>query len=98
MFKRVLAKPDGRSLILYGREPLPDNLTAPSPSRAPFAPNPYMRWNPLRGEWVAYAVYRQNRTFLPSPEYDPLAPSDGPGHQTEVPSGPWDVAVFENLF
>ena len=42
--------------------------------------------------------HRQNRTFLPPPEYNPLAPSRDPEHPTEVPDGPWDVAVFENLF
>jgi UDPglucose--hexose-1-phosphate uridylyltransferase len=47
---------------------------------------------------VAYAGHRQNRTFLPPPEYNPLAPSRDPDNPTEVPEGPWDVAVFENLF
>jgi UDPglucose--hexose-1-phosphate uridylyltransferase len=57
-----------------------------------------LRWQPLRGEWVAYAGHRQHRTFLPPAEYNPLAPSSDPNHPTEVPAGPWDVAVFENLF
>jgi len=95
---RELRKPDGRLLKLYGREPLPADLPAPSPSAAPHAPNPHLRWHPLRGEWVAYAGHRQHRTFLPPPEYNPLAPSRDPDHPTEVPAGPWDVAVFENLF
>jgi UDPglucose--hexose-1-phosphate uridylyltransferase len=98
MHKRVLTKPDGRPLILYAREPLPDTLAAPSPSSAPHAPNPHLRWHALRGEWVAYAGHRQHRTFLPPSEYNPLAPSADPVHATEVPAGPWDVAVFENLF
>ena len=42
--------------------------------------------------------HRQNRTFLPPPEWNPLASSTDPGLPTEVPAGPWDVAVFENLF
>jgi UDPglucose--hexose-1-phosphate uridylyltransferase len=98
MHKRLLMKPDGRSLILYARQPLPDTLTAPSPSTTRHAPNPHLRWHPLRGEWVAYAGHRQHRTFLPPAEYNPLAPATDPNHGTEVPSGPWDVAVFENLF
>ena len=49
-------------------------------------------------EWVAYAGHRQNRTFLPPAEYNPLAPTTDPAHPTEVPAGAWDVAVFENLF
>jgi len=98
MHKRTLVKPDGRRLLLYGREPLADDLGAPSPSTAPHTPNPHLRWHPLRGEWVAYAGYRQHRTFLPPPEYNPLAPSRSTEHPTEVPDGRWDVAVFENLF
>jgi UDPglucose--hexose-1-phosphate uridylyltransferase len=97
MHTRTLHKPDGRALHLYSRAPLPDDLEAPSPSTSPHQPNSHLRWHPLRGEWVAYATHRQNRTFLPPAEYNPLAPSRGP-HPTEVPAGPWDVAVFENLF
>src|ERR1043165_4402169 len=98
MHKLVLTKPDGRPLILYAREPLPDTLTAPSPSSAPSTANPHLRWQPLRGEWVAYAGHRQHRTFLPPAEYNPLAPSRDPDHPTEGPDAPWDVAVFDNLF
>src|SRR3712207_3080208 len=98
MHKRVLTKPDGRMLALYSREPIPDGLCAPSPSSTPHAPNAHLRWHPLRGEWIAYAGHRQNRTFLPPAEYNPLAPSCDPEHPTEVPEGRYDVAVFENLF
>ena len=98
MYKRVLAKPDGRALILYAREPLPDGLVAPSPSTVAPAQNPHLRWHPLRGEWVAYAGHRQDRTFLPPAAYNPLAVSVDGQHPTEVPSGAWDIAVFENLF
>ena len=98
MHKRVLTKPDGRPLVLYAREPLPEGLHAPSPSSTRHAPNAHLRWHPLRGEWVAYAGHRQHRTFLPPAEYNPLMPSSDSAHPTEVPSGPWDVAVFENLF
>jgi UDPglucose--hexose-1-phosphate uridylyltransferase len=99
MHKRRLTKPDGRALLLYGRDPVPDALAAPSPAGAGAgAPNAHLRWHPLRGEWVAYASHRQNRTFLPPPEYNPLAPTTDEATPTEVPAGPWDVAVFENLF
>ena len=98
MHKRTLTKPDGRPLLLYARCPLPEDLEAPSPSMTPHAPNAHLRWHPLRGEWVAYAGHRQHRTFLPPPEYNPLAPTDSAEHPTEVPRAPWDVAVFENLF
>jgi len=98
MHKRVLTKPDGRQLILYGRAPIPGDLAAPSPSSAPHRPNSHLRWHPLRGEWIAYASHRQNRTFLPPPEYNPLAATIDPSGPTEVPAGPWEVAVFDNLF
>ena len=98
MHKQVLTKPDGRALALYARTPLPDGIEAPSPNTAAHAPNAHLRWHPLRGEWVAYASHRQNRTFLPPPEYNPLAPTTDPAQPTEVPQGPWEVAVFENLF
>ena len=99
MYKRQLAKPDGRALFLYGRAPVPDDLDAPSPG-APGSspPNAHLRWHPLRGEWVAYASHRQNRTFLPPAEYNPLAVTTDSTSPTEVPAGAWDVAVFENLF
>jgi UDPglucose--hexose-1-phosphate uridylyltransferase len=98
MFKRTLTKIDGRTLELYSRRPIPDGLCAPSPVESRTPPNPYLRWHPLRGEWVAYAAYRQNRTFLPPPEYNPLAPRTDPAHPTELPAGDYDAAVFENLF
>jgi UDPglucose--hexose-1-phosphate uridylyltransferase len=91
-------KPDGRPLLLYAHEPLPETLEAPSANTTPVNANSHLRWHPLRGEWIAYAGHRQNRTFLPPPEYNPLAPSRDPAHPTEVPEGPWDVAVFDNLF
>ena len=98
MHKRALVKPDGRGLLLYARQPIDGAIDAPSPSTSPHAPNPHLRWHPLRAEWVAYAGHRQHRTFLPPPEYNPLAPASDPAHPTEVPEGPWDIAVFENLF
>ena len=68
------------------------------PAGAPPHPNSHLRWHPLRGEWVAYAGHRQNRTFLPPPEYNPLAPTTDPAAPDRSAGGPWDVAVFENLF
>jgi UDPglucose--hexose-1-phosphate uridylyltransferase len=98
MQRLALQKPDGRSLMLYGREPLQVPAAVPSPSTIPHAPNGHMRWHPLRAEWVAYATHRQNRTFLPPADYNPLAATTDPAHPTELPAGNWDVAVFENLF
>ena len=97
-FSRELVKADGRALWLYGRSPIAGEITAPMPLGAATAPNPHLRWHPLRGEWVAYAGHRQNRTFLAPPEYDPLSPTVDPGAPTELPEGRFDVAVFENRF
>lgn len=96
--RRDLEKPDGRRLWLYSRQALPAELSAPCPPGEVPAPNPHLRWHPLRGEWIAYAGHRQNRTFHPPPEYDPLAPTVDPANATELPAGDWDVAVFENRF
>lgn len=98
MHLRELLKPDGRALTLYARTPLEGEIEPPSPFAEPLAASPHLRWHPLRGEWVTYAAYRQNRTFLPPPEYNPLAPTRDAHHPTEVPAGAWDVAVFDNRF
>jgi UDPglucose--hexose-1-phosphate uridylyltransferase len=101
MYRQHLTKPDGRSLTLYSRTPIASNIVAPCPvsnasERIPA--NPHLRWHPLRGEWVAYASHRQNRTFLPPPDYNPLMPSQDPQHPTELPVGEYDIAVFDNRF
>lgn len=101
MFTQDLAKPDGRRLTLYSRRPLPPpspGQQAPSPFDTPLAANPHLRWHPLRGEWITYAAYRQDRTFLPPPQYNPLAPTVDARAPTEVPAGDWDIAVFDNRF
>jgi len=93
---RRLVKPDGRLLSLYGRTPIDTAIEAVGPNDSGGPPNPHLRWHPLRGEWVAYAGHRQNRTFLPTD--DPLARTVDPNHPTELPAGEYDVAVFENRF
>jgi len=98
MHRLALTKPDGRSLTLYGRRPIDASLAAPSPFSAPLGATPHLRWHPLRGEWVTYAAYRQDRTYLPPPHYNPLAVTADPAHPTEVPAGGWDIAVFDNRF
>jgi UDPglucose--hexose-1-phosphate uridylyltransferase len=94
----ALRKPDGRSLTLYSRRPIDPATAAPSPSAHAVEGKPHMRWNPLRGEWVTYAAFRQDRTFLPPPEYNPFAITVDESHPTEVPGGDWDIAVFDNRF
>jgi len=57
-----------------------------------------LRWNPLLGEWVATATHRQERTFLPPPDFCPLCPTRPGGFETEVPEADYDIVVFENRF
>ena len=57
-----------------------------------------LRWDPTLREWVAYATHRQDRTFLPPPEYCPLCPTEPGGFPTEIPRESYDIVVFENKF
>jgi UDPglucose--hexose-1-phosphate uridylyltransferase len=57
-----------------------------------------LRFNELRGEQVDYAIHRQDRTFLPSREHDPLDPTRPGGAATEIPFPSFEIAVFENKF
>ncbi len=57
-----------------------------------------LRFNELRGEEVAYAIHRQDRTFLPTEGLCPLCPTR-PGHPpTEIPFPSFEIAVFDNRF
>ena len=98
MYKRALTKPDGRALWLYSRRPIDPDIVATAPAGGPVEPRSHLRLHPLRGEWVAYATHRQQRTFLPPAEFNPLAPTVDPASPTELPAGDYDVAVFENRF
>ena len=57
-----------------------------------------LRYNPLRGQWVATATVRQDRTFLPPADYCPLCPTTPGGFPTEIPAADYDIVVFENKF
>lgn len=98
MHKLALVKPDGRALTLYSRRPIPPDIAATTPPGDTPRPRPQLRWHPLRGEWVAYATHRQRRTFLPPPDFNPLAPTRDAAAPTELPAGDYDVAVFDNRF
>lgn len=98
MHKLSLTKPDGRDLFLYSRQPLTGEFKATNPPHGKMLGQPHLRWHPLRGEWVAFAAHRQDRTFMPPKEFDPLAPTKSDDFPTELPAGDYDVAVFANLF
>jgi UDPglucose--hexose-1-phosphate uridylyltransferase len=98
MHELVLEKPDGRVLSLYSRTAIHVGAVEGAVEASSLHPNPELRWHPLRGEWVAYAAHRQQRTFLPPPQHDPLRPSSDPTSPTELPAGDYEIAVFDNLF
>ena len=56
-----------------------------------------LRWDPLRGEWVAFASERQERTLLPPRERCPFCPTPLGGPLTEAPER-YEIAVFDNRF
>jgi UDPglucose--hexose-1-phosphate uridylyltransferase len=98
MYALDLVKPDGRQMTLYSRTAISAIPAAPSPFAEPLNANPHLRWHPLRGEWVTYAAFRQNRTFLPPPQYNPLAVTVDEAAPTELPPGDYEIAVFDNRF
>jgi UDPglucose--hexose-1-phosphate uridylyltransferase len=57
-----------------------------------------LRWNPTLEEWVVTATHRQDRTFFPPPDYNPLAPTKPGGFPTEIPAPTYEIVVFENKF
>lgn len=57
-----------------------------------------IRRDPLTGESVAIAAHRNNRTFMPPADEDPLAPAGRGSVPGEIPEDSYDVAVFENRF
>lgn len=57
-----------------------------------------IRVDPLTGESVAIAAHRNNRTFLPPADEDPLAPAGVGSVPGEIPEETYDVVVFENRF
>ncbi len=57
-----------------------------------------LRYNPMLEEWTITATHRQDRTFFPPPDYNPLAPTKPGGFPTEIPTSTYEIVVFENKF
>ncbi|MFI5930025.1 galactose-1-phosphate uridylyltransferase [Micromonospora sp. NPDC051543] len=88
---------DGRELIYFDEN---DDAVRDQADRRDLPPPPpasQLRYDPLTDEWVAVAVHRQTRTFLPPANECPLDPSEG-DRLTEIPAPDYDVVVFENRF
>jgi UDPglucose--hexose-1-phosphate uridylyltransferase len=96
--KRCLEKSDGRRLILYGREHLSEPSGVESSKRRGPQQSAQLRWHVLRGEWVAYACQRQDDGWRAPSERRPLLPATEVAGQAELPTGDYDVAVFEERF
>ncbi len=90
---------DGREIIYYDdTRPFAPRTAIDRRPLAGTAPAPEMRLDPLTGEWIAIAAHRNDRTFLPAADQDPLAPTTPGGFPTEVAEASYDVVVFENRF
>jgi UDPglucose--hexose-1-phosphate uridylyltransferase len=97
MKRTVTRLADGRELIYFDER---DDVVRDEPDRRELPPPPaasQLRYDPLLDEWVAVAVHRQARTFLPPADQCPLCPSRG-DRLSEIPASGYDVAVFENRF
>ena len=57
-----------------------------------------LRYHPFLDTWVITATHRQDRTFFPPADYNPLAPTKPGGFPTEIPFPEYDIVVFENKF
>ena len=99
MHKLRLTKPDGRALLLYGRDPIPGNLTAPSPGGSGAA-RPTRTSDGIRCAASGSPTPAIARTARFCPRANTTRWRRQPilTAPTEVPAGRWDVAVFENLF
>ena len=90
---------DGREIVYFDdTPPFRDREAVDVRPLPPAAASPEMRRDPLTGEWITIAAHRNDRTFLPSPDQDPLAPTTPGGFPTEIAEPAYDVVVFENRF
>ena len=93
--KRIFKRNDDKELLLFGY-----NQHSECPSQqldVSDIPEPHMRWNPSREEWVTYSAGRKNRTSFPPKEYCPLCPGGNLNYPTEIPFSDFEIAVFPNL-
>jgi UDPglucose--hexose-1-phosphate uridylyltransferase len=89
---------DGRDLFYYDSEPGQDRSAPDLRLDLPaVSTSSEVRWNPLFRDYSVIAGHRQSRTYKPPADLCPLCPSRD-GKLTEIPSGDYEVAVFENRF
>lgn len=89
---------DGRELLYFfdggATGPVPAVDERELPERPPSSE---LRFDPLLGEWIAFAAHRQSRTHLPPADQCPLCPTSAE-NPSEIPAEQYDVVVFENRF
>lgn len=102
LYRHTLQKSDGRLWHQYSLNPFDKEVVIAREGlvRHERWQAPFLRYNPMRGEWVAISASRQDRPFLPPKEYCPLCPSADDQWLTEVPDidRPYEWAVFENMY
>jgi UDPglucose--hexose-1-phosphate uridylyltransferase len=96
--KTRITKADGRYLWYYAWDRPPPEVIASGVEPAMETEGLELRWHPLLETWVVVAPDRQDRTFLPPPEYCPLCATRDAAAPTEVPSAEYEIVVFENRF
>ncbi|WP_051866836.1 galactose-1-phosphate uridylyltransferase [Corynebacterium atypicum] len=89
---------DGRELIYFDLPGAPERTAPDERGLEATRTESVLRRDPLTGERVIFAAHRQNRTFLPPANQDPLAPTLPGSHPSEVPEQDYQVVVFENRF
>ncbi|MEV6536272.1 galactose-1-phosphate uridylyltransferase [Streptomyces sp. NPDC051639] len=86
---------DGRSIHYYDERPGRPRVDVPRRPAPAAAPVSSLRRDPTTGEWILMAPHRRRRSALGP--HCPLC-TDSPRDVTEVPGGPYDVAVFDNRY
>lgn len=88
---------DGREIIYFDESDSAVRDLSDRRELPPFRLHPTVRYDVLTGEWVGYADFRQDRTYLPPDDQCPLCPSTA-SRSSEIPAHSYDVVVFENRF
>ncbi|WPF67120.1 MULTISPECIES: galactose-1-phosphate uridylyltransferase [unclassified Corynebacterium] len=89
---------DGREILYFDTPDTPPRMATDERALPVVRTESTMRRDPLTGQWSLFAAHRQNRTFLPPANEDPLAPTRPGGYPSEIPEADYQVAVFENRF
>ncbi|MER5639062.1 galactose-1-phosphate uridylyltransferase [Kitasatospora sp. NPDC002227] len=98
MRKTTAKLADGRELIFFDADDAPLREAHDERPLTAAEPNPSeIRLDAVTGDWVTIAAHRQGRTYHPPADECPLCPSRD-GRLSEIPSGDYQVAVFENRF